>query len=87
MPEVVNSTAIYCKSDCEFSQNEQRLCSLKDIQLTQKTPDSAEFVCSQYVRAYGRTTPDISKETDIERSRTMELKRAYAARTRSAGWR
>jgi hypothetical protein len=58
---------IICKSDCHFSQNESRTCSLKQIQLNQVTPEGPTLVCSNYVRTERYNQP--FKGTDFERAK------------------
>lgn len=69
----LNKTSIYCKSDCEFSIGEDRMCSLADINLVQLSPTTPKFTCAQYVR---RMDGELSfklryrlAEKDIEKAR------------------
>jgi len=45
------ATEIYCKSDCTFSQNSDRVCRLPEIRLQQLQREGARFVCQQYVQS------------------------------------
>ena len=74
-------TRVICKSDCEFCQNEERVCSLDTIQLSQDTPYSPTLYCQQYVRSSDIGTRH--KETDIDRARAAGT--WDALKTRLAG--
>lgn len=59
-------TRIWCKSDCEFSNNAERVCSLDLVELSQIDGDGTRvFHCQQYIK--GNKTRFAG--TDIERSK------------------
>jgi hypothetical protein len=60
-------THIYCKSDCAFSDNDRRLCSLEVIELGQMLPQSPQLNCTQYVRREKQVNSFV--EVDWDRSR------------------
>ncbi len=45
------STKVICKTDCEFCQNEERVCRLDIIEVSQTQPKSPILHCQQYVQA------------------------------------
>ena len=47
----MTETIVYCKSDCMFSSNPERVCTLKEIELNQITKDSPQLSCGSYVKA------------------------------------
>lgn len=61
-------TQIWCKSDCEFSNNLERICSLSLIELSQINGDGTKaFHCQQYIK--GNKTNVRFATTDIERAK------------------
>ena len=61
-------TEVWCKSDCQFSNNEDRACTLKQIQLTQIQKGTPQLVCGSYVKV----TPVENKYMgiDLERAKS-----------------
>jgi hypothetical protein len=63
--------AIYCRSDCQFSQNIDRLCTLKLVEVSQGMTYSPGLTCSQYTRA--DKLSENARATDLDRSRAAGL--------------
>lgn len=68
------STQIGCKSDCQFSQNSDRECTLSKIQLVQSDKFSPKLVCGQYVS----TQVSLQKHglTDLEQAKSFGMMNA-----------
>jgi hypothetical protein len=44
--EKESSTAVICRSDCQYSQNPEKMCMLKTIALAEV--EEGKFACAQY---------------------------------------
>ena len=61
----MSETEVICKSDCEFCQNEERVCSLDRIEVSQLEQVSPQLHCNQYVKALRGTR---FEGTDVDRA-------------------
>ena len=74
-------TNIYCKSDCQYSQNQERMCQLPLVELSQDGPHSPGLTCSQYIRA--DKVSDNARATDMDRARAAGMYATLSKRLRN----
>jgi hypothetical protein len=71
-------TEVFCKSDCQFASNEDRVCTLKQIQLTQLQKSTPQLACGSYVKA--APVENKYKGIDTERARAAGSETAIRER-------
>jgi len=71
-------TDIFCRSDCQFANNQERVCTLKQIELNQLVKGTPQLSCGSYVKV----TPIENKYVgiDVERARAAGAENGIRAR-------